>query len=269
MTLLLDLSDVDSRYASITARDASRDGDFWYGVTTTHVFCRPSCAARTPRREHVEFFGDVGSALRAGFRPCRRCRPLGSTDDALVETTIDTPLGQMVAMGNAHGVVLLEFADRPMMRTQRERVRRLFNSEPAAGEAACFGLLRSELARYFDRSLRTFSVPLLPLGTPFQRAVWRELVRIPYGATASYDALARALGKPGAPRAVGRANGDNRIAIIIPCHRVIGADGDLTGYGGGIWRKQALIELESAPRAVTSASPGLRPASSPALRGRS
>jgi AraC family transcriptional regulator of adaptative response/methylated-DNA-[protein]-cysteine methyltransferase len=245
MSLLLAVPDVDARYAAIVARDATRDGAFWYGVSTTHVFCRPSCSAKTPNVDHVEYFHDPGQALRAGFRPCQRCRPLGDGgEDALAETTVRTPIGPMVAIANAHGLALLEFSNRPMLRTQRERVRRLFNAESRRGEVAVFEQLRDELAAYFAGRLRRFTVPLLPLGTPFQRAMWRELVRVRYGTTTTYDALAVTLGKPHAPRAVGRANGDNRIAILIPCHRVIGSDGDLTGYGGGLWRKRALLELE-------------------------
>jgi O-6-methylguanine DNA methyltransferase len=245
MTMLLELPDVDARCAAVVARDASRDGDFWYGVATTHVFCRPSCPTRAPRPTHVEFFASPGHALRAGFRPCRRCRPLGTIDDRLVETTIPSPLGKLVAIGNVHGLALLEFTDRPMLNTQRARVRHLFGAHPTRGEVPCFAQLRDEMRRYFAGQLRQFQVPLLPLGTPFQRAMWRELAKVSYGATTTYEALATTLGKPGAPRAVGRANGDNRISIILPCHRVIGSNGDLTGYGGGLWRKRALLDLEA------------------------
>jgi O-6-methylguanine DNA methyltransferase len=98
---------------------------------------------------------------------------------------------------------------------------------------------------YFAGDLRHFSIPLVAPGTEFQRTVWDELRRIPFGETRSYADVARAIGRPSAVRAVARANGDNRMAIFIPCHRVVGSDGRLTGYGGGLWRKQHLLDLES------------------------
>jgi len=103
-----------------------------------------------------------------------------------------------------------------------------------------------ELDAYFAGKLRRFTIPLRAPGTPFQESVWRELRRVPWGGTTTYAALAERIGRPGAARAVGRANGDNRIAILLPCHRVVGSDGKLTGYGGGLWRKQRLLELEAA-----------------------
>jgi methylated-DNA-[protein]-cysteine S-methyltransferase len=105
-----------------------------------------------------------------------------------------------------------------------------------------------QLAAYFDGGLREFDVPLAPQGTEFQKKVWLELLRIPFGETISYGELARRIGQPKASRAVGRANGQNPISVIVPCHRVIGADGTLTGYGGGVDRKKWLLEHESARR---------------------
>jgi O-6-methylguanine DNA methyltransferase len=111
-------------------------------------------------------------------------------------------------------------------------------ANPVVREAA------RELAAWFDGGLRDFSVPLLPCGTPFQLQVWEELTRIPYGTTASYRDIAMRVERPEAVRAVGTANGANAIAVMIPCHRVIGVDGRLSGYGGGVWRKQRLLDLE-------------------------
>jgi AraC family transcriptional regulator of adaptative response/methylated-DNA-[protein]-cysteine methyltransferase len=104
--------------------------------------------------------------------------------------------------------------------------------------------LRTELSRYFAGELRRFSVPVLVRGTPFQENVWRELQKIPFGKTVSYEDIAKRVGNARAVRAVARANGTNRICILIPCHRVIGKDGSLSGYGGGVWRKRLLLELE-------------------------
>jgi methylated-DNA-[protein]-cysteine S-methyltransferase len=101
-----------------------------------------------------------------------------------------------------------------------------------------------QLEAYFDGALRAFDVPLRPSGTTFQQAVWEQLTRIPYGTVASYGAVAERVGKPSASRAVGAANRSNPIAIIVPCHRVIGANGALTGYAGGMWRKEWLLKHE-------------------------
>jgi AraC family transcriptional regulator of adaptative response/methylated-DNA-[protein]-cysteine methyltransferase len=131
-----------------------------------------------------------------------------------------------------------------MIDTQLDRVRRAVGCELVPGESPVFAQLRAELAEYFDGRRREFTVPLHVPGTPFQMKVWAELQRIPIGTTTSYARLAESIGQPNAVRAVARANGDNRIAIIIPCHRVIGADGTLTGYGGGLWRKRWLLDLE-------------------------
>ena len=106
------------------------------------------------------------------------------------------------------------------------------------------GRLRTELAEYFDRKRKVFTFPLHAPGTPFEERVWKALLTIPYGEVRSYTDIANAVGAPKAVRAVGRANGMNRIAIVIPCHRVIGKDGSPVGYGGGLWRKQRLLDLE-------------------------
>lgn len=331
------------------SRDASYDGVFFTGVATTGVFCRPTCAARKPRPEKVEFYASARDALLAGYRPCKRCRPLEAAGaappwlrDLLAEVEADparrwrdadlrrlghnpdrvrrwfrsqhgmtfqayhrarrlglalgrirqgsavisaafdhgyeslsgfngafkqllgsppgesrgsptvrlnripTPLGPMVAGATDDALVLLEFADRRMLETQ---VRRLGDRTAAAFLPGTNGVIRQlaeELERYFRGELRAFSVPLSLPGTDFQRRVWERLAAIPYGTTVSYAAIARELGSPAAVRAVARATGDNRVAILVPCHRVVGSDGRLTGYGGGLWRKRRLLELEEA-----------------------
>lgn len=124
-----------------------------------------------------------------------------------------------------------------------------FGSGPEDGERdgdhPVLAKVAAELAEYFDGRLRTFTVPLAPAGTAFQLSVWEQLTLIPYGTTVSYGELARRLGSPAASRAVGLANGRNPIAIVVPCHRVIGADGSLTGFGGGMAAKRTLLDLES------------------------
>lgn len=111
-------------------------------------------------------------------------------------------------------------------------------------EAMPFAQTKQQLVKYFDKELQDFDLPLNLIGTDFQRSVWQQLLKIPYGTVISYGEMARRLGNPKAMRAVGLANGRNPISIIVPCHRVIGADGSLTGYGGGLPRKRALLSLE-------------------------
>ena len=152
----------------------------------------------------------------------------------------------MIAGATEAGVCLLEFADRRMLETQLERIRSRLGCATAPGDHQHLAHLKEELESFFAGKQERFSVPLVVAGTPFQMAVWSELSRIPYGSTTDYQAIATAIGKPGARRAVGRANGDNRLAILLPCHRVVGRNGTLTGYGGGLWRKRRPLELEGA-----------------------
>lgn len=337
------------------ARDASFDGLFFAAVTTTGVFCRPSCPSRHPNPENVEFYGGAREALFAGFRPCLRCHPLeekertpewarlliarveadptrrisdadlradgldpaavrrhfqrafgmtfqaysrarrlGSAFAALRSGThvddvafghgwesqsgfreafekaawatpgkvaadrsgdgvgadfvrlawIETPLGPMVAGATAEAICLLEFTDRRLIETQVETIRSRFRRPMLPGESPLLERLREQLAGYFAGERRDFDVPLDYRGTEFQQRVWSGLLRIPYGETRSYADLASDIGQPQAARAVGHANGLNRISVVIPCHRVIAADGSLGGYGGGLWRKLRLLETE-------------------------
>ena len=331
------------------SRDESYDGVFYTGVRTTGVFCRPTCPAKKPREENVDFFSSTRAALLAGFRPCKRCRPMeptgsrplwlgdlmrdfdaepgkrwtdrelrerglspervrrwfqshhgmtfhaygrarrlglalgqikhgsgvsqaafdtgydslsgfneafkrfmGEAPTALSGTTVvkltrlPTPLGPMVAGSLDDALCLLEFADRRMIETQIVRLQKRLECVFVPGASALFTDLTSELESYFRGRLTEFSVPLLTPGTEFQRLVWSRLRAIPSGTTRSYGRIAAEVGRPTAVRAVARANGDNRIAILIPCHRVVGSDGKLTGYGGGLWRKQRLLEIEGA-----------------------
>jgi AraC family transcriptional regulator of adaptative response/methylated-DNA-[protein]-cysteine methyltransferase len=157
-------------------------------------------------------------------------------------------MGPMIACASSDELCLLEFADRRMLPTQLKRVQRLLNCRFIPGSNSVIEMLAKQLEEYFMGNRRVFTVPLCSRGTPFQQKVWRELQQIPYGATASYTEIARTARVPKSVRAVARANGDNRICILIPCHRVIGNDGSLTGYGGGLWRKQRLLDLERLPR---------------------
>lgn len=341
-------------YQALLAKDADFEGLFWAAVTTTGIFCRPTCTARKPRPENVVFFASRREALMAGYRPCRVCRPMeppASMPDAaralladieadptlrfrdadlrargidpaglrrwfrrnhgitfqgyarllrlgaafgrishgetatnaafdhgwdsvsgfadafrkalggaptavggplITVIRIETPLGPMLAGATEAGVCLLEFVDRRMIETQLNRLKRIFRVPILPGASSFFALLDAQLQSYFAGELREFTVPLDLKGTPFQQRVWSILRTIPYGATRSYADQARLLGDPAAIRAVARANGDNRIGIIVPCHRVVGSDGSLTGYGGGLWRKRWLLDLEQENTPSTS-----------------
>jgi len=171
-------------------------------------------------------------------------------------TTLETPLGPMVAAATGQGLCLLAFAEDAG--ASLARLQRFFAGPMVHGLNQHLEAVREELARYFAGQLRAFTVPLVYPGTPFQRRVWAELLRIPYGQTRSYQAIAAAVGHPKAVRAVGRANGQNRIAIIIPCHRVIQKNGQLGGYGGGVEKKRYLLALEQGAL-LAGASPAKFP----------
>ncbi len=164
--------------------------------------------------------------------------------DCIVMSNVESPIGPLLVGANSRAVCLLEFPDRRALETQIAALRQRFDCAIVPGETRWLKQLRSELAEYFAGKRRKFSVPIEYPGTPFQQAVWERLLEIPYGETLSYAQLAANVGRPGAQRAVGTANGKNRIAIIIPCHRVVNKSGKLGGYGGGLWRKQFLLNLE-------------------------
>lgn len=341
------------------AGDASYDGLFLVGVRTTGIFCKPSCPARKPLPQNVEYCFTVRDALFAGYRPCKRCKPtepageapawaaelkaaveaepqrrwsamdlrardltpetvrrwflktygltfaawcralrLGQAfarlregaeidevvfehgfeshsgfreaftrlfgvtpgkagaKDVITAALLPTELGPMVAAATDRGLCLLEFADRRMLKVQLQTIARRLKLGLVPGDHPHLRHLRTELDAYFAGKLQAFTVPLHIPGTPFQEAVWGELARIPHGGTTTYEALAERIGHPAAVRAVGHANGMNRICILVPCHRVLNKDGGLCGYGGGLWRKRLLLELERTGRLPDHAGAG-------------
>jgi len=341
------LPPVPAMYQALVSRDSTFEGVFYVGVTTTGIFCRPTCPARKPKPQNVEFFSTPQEALYAGYRPCTRCRPLdkekkapdvvqrlceavdndpstrissaqlremgidpstarrqfqryyGMTFQAyhrarrmgmalrdiregesvigaqldhgydsasgfweafkqvfgappskaeeihcLYAKWIDTPLGAMLGLADEQGLHLLEFVDRRGLEKEILSLRMKTRSFIVPGTNRHLDQVLQELREYFDGARSTFSIPLVPTGTPFEMAVWKQLQLIPSGETRSYSQMARSLGRTTAVRAVGRANGRNNLAIVIPCHRVIRADGTLCGYGGGIWRKKWLLDHE-------------------------
>jgi AraC family transcriptional regulator of adaptative response/methylated-DNA-[protein]-cysteine methyltransferase len=168
-----------------------------------------------------------------------------SADPMLSIDWIDTALGPMIAVADDHRLHLLEFMDRKALPTELRKLAEGAKGRLGFGRTAIHDQTARELTAYFDGKSAGFTVPLAYHGSGFTGSVWDALREIPAGETRSYGALASGIGRPTASRAVARANGANQIAILIPCHRVIGADGSLTGYGGGLWRKQRLLEIEA------------------------
>jgi AraC family transcriptional regulator, regulatory protein of adaptative response / methylated-DNA-[protein]-cysteine methyltransferase len=197
-----------------------------------------STAAYESGFESLSGFGD-------SFRTIFGVAPSKSKDQRVIDLMrLEIPLGTMIACGVAEGICLLEFSDRKMLESEFKALSRYLNATIVQGSNPHFGQLQQELEEYFAGKRQQFSVPLYTPGTDFQQQVWTELQAIPYGTTRSYKAQAIALHKPEAIRAVAGANGMNRISIIVPCHRIIGEDGNLTGYGGGLWRKKWLLDFE-------------------------
>ena len=160
------------------------------------------------------------------------------------KTHIETPLGEMIACATNKGICLLEFNNRKNIEGQFQKTEKELNSIIVEEDNIHFDLLKKELAAYFKRELNQFTVPLDLIGTEFQKKVWQALLTIPYGKTVSYLQQSEAMGNPLSIRAVANANGMNKIAIIVPCHRVIGSNGKLTGYAGGLEKKRWLLNME-------------------------
>jgi AraC family transcriptional regulator of adaptative response/methylated-DNA-[protein]-cysteine methyltransferase len=187
---------------------------------------------------------ESGSGFRDAITKLVGDAPVRATERPfLTAQWLDTPIGAMLAIVDAAGVHLLEFVDRTALSTEIARLRTrvgpiCFGSSPVLEELA------RQVERYFSGQFPSFDIPVMQRGSSFEASVWDALRQIPAGETRSYGEIARFIGRPDAPRAVARANGTNQVAIIVPCHRVIGADGSLTGYGGKLWRKKWLLEHE-------------------------
>ncbi len=329
-------------------RDPDFDGSFLVAVRSTRIFCRPTCPARRPRRENVEFYSRADEALRAGYRACKRCRPLEDAPAlvqrlrALVERSagrrigekqlanlgiepstarrqfqrhfgqsfqdwqraqrlgaglaqvrggarviegqlasgfesasgfraaierqfgaaparaarlrvlttrwVESPLGTLLLAADEAGLRLVEFAVEERLEREIAELRETLDAVLVPGRNARLAAAEQQLAQYFAGRRTSFELELAPLGTPFERRVWDELGRIPFGETRSYAQIAERIGRASAQRAVGTANGRNRLAIVIPCHRVIRGDGELSGYGGGVARKRWLLDHERRGR---------------------
>lgn len=163
--------------------------------------------------------------------------------------TIETPIGPMFACASENGICMLEFPYRKSFPKQIKDLKRLLNTEIVTGDSAYFETLSYQLNEYFKGHRKVFDIPLVLTGSEFQLKVWNELLKIPYGDRRTYLQQSKNLNNTAAIRAVAAANGANKISILIPCHRVVGSNGSLVGYGGGLRNKQFLLELESKENA--------------------
>lgn len=210
------------------------------------IHCLPDCpAGRRMKPENKVYFRSRKEAEEKGYRACRICKPdkTRKEPEIFLFSRYESPLGPYFLAGSTDGIVCIkteEQAKKMFARWRREKVTLKENGTPHAE-------LMKQLDEYFAGKRRQFTVHLDLRGTPFQRRVWDMLSRIPWGETRSYRRIAEAIGRPRASRAVGRAVGTNPVSIIIPCHRVLGSKGELTGYGGGLERKAALLKLEGIP----------------------
>lgn len=231
--------------------DGSADGRFIVGVKTTGIYCLPSCRPpRSPKPENVEFFGTPEEARKAGMRACKLCHPDGvlplggaiARRQAAIATIDESPGPFTFAVDDQGALIWLQFLDGDYPRPIEQEVRRL--GYQLVTDASRTAHAARELLEYCRGQREQFTIPLRPAGTPWQQAVWHALTQIPYGETRTYGQMAASLGRPGAARAMGRANATNPIPLVIACHRVIGANGSLTGYGGGLHIKMRLLEHE-------------------------
>jgi O-6-methylguanine DNA methyltransferase len=215
------------------------------GCRTTKIFCRADCpAGRRTKPENKIYFRSREEARTNGYRACKICKPEEEYKmrETFFFTHYHSPLGTYLLGSSKKGVVCVKTEDRSetsLSRWEREGIEAKEDAEHNLG-------LISQLDAYFAGKLRQFTIPLDLRGTSFQRQVWDLLCGIPWGKTRSYGQIAQALDRPRAARAVGRAVGTNPVSIVVPCHRVVGSDGSLTGYGGGLNRKVALLELEAS-----------------------
>ena len=188
---------------------------------------------------------ESGSGFRDAFSRIMGKAPRKIEETVLLKASwIDTPLGPMLAIGDEKFLYLLEFVDRRGLEREIELLRKKTQSAIVPGSSPSILSIEKELHAYFQGKLHRFQTQIFELGTAFQKLVWEELKKIPFGETRSYLDIARSIGRPSACRAVARSNGTNCLALIIPCHRVINATGELGGYGGGIARKKWLLARE-------------------------
>ncbi|SFI90407.1 methylated-DNA--[protein]-cysteine S-methyltransferase [Caulobacter sp. UNC279MFTsu5.1] len=234
----------DARWEAMRRRDRDLDGAFFIAVRTTGVYCLASCAGR-PLRKNVEFHDTRESARAAGFRACLRCQP-DQPRETLRWATAPTSLGLALVARSDAGLRLVTLGDdrAALVRDLERRFRAARLVEDAPGLKADLQAVAAEI----DGRGAALDLPLDAQGTPLQQAVWAALRAIPAGTTVSYAEVAKAIGRPAAARAVAQACGANPLAVITPCHRVVRADGGLSGYRWGVERKAALLAREARVR---------------------
>lgn len=345
--IITDKHKIEEYYNAVKERNSEYIGTFFFAVKTTGIFCIPSCRARTPKSENIEFSNSSKELMDNGYRPCKICNPtkyayeppeeikraieivnhdlfekvtdqklrdnglkpenirrwfkkhhgmtfqtyqrmlrintafqnikqgkqvtdtafssgynslsgfnysfkniLGSTPanskdkEVLLINRFATPLGPMFICSSETGICLLEFTDRRMLETEIHNLQQKFNAVILTGENKHIKIAKKQLSEYFLGKRQEFTVAIDPLGSDFEKEVWKRLINIPFGSTMSYKQLANDLGKNDNTKIIAKANGRNSIAIIVPCHRIITEDGKLKGYGGGLKRKEWLLMHE-------------------------
>lgn len=247
------LTDKELAALAIDPSTARRQFKRHYGMTfqAYHRARRMGLALRSVRKgsrvddaQNASGFESASGFREAFARVFGDAPTSAKTRDAMFAERIDTPLGTMVAVANDAGLRLLEFADRRALEREIGILRARLKTNVVPGEHRYLSGIRKQLGEYFAGKRLDFDVPIAPVGSEFQLRTWHVLRSIPAGETRSYSWMADRLKVPGARRAVGRANGTNMLCLIIPCHRVIRADGTLCGYGGGVWRKKWLLDHE-------------------------
>jgi AraC family transcriptional regulator of adaptative response/methylated-DNA-[protein]-cysteine methyltransferase len=247
-------TDKDVRELGYTPSTVRRQFKKRYGMTFTAYSRarRMGIALKTIREgdkiinAQIDAGYSSGSGFRDAFSSIMGSAPNDKNHKVLKAEWIDTPLGSMVAIFDETHLYLLEFTDRRGLEREIEKMRKSLKVAIVPGRSPVTQMIEDDLAAYFKGELQEFTTPFKVNGSDFQKSVWDELLTIPYGVTRSYAEQAQRIGNPKAVRAVARANGMNQLAIIIPCHRVIGSDGKLTGYAGGLARKEWLLDLEKA-----------------------
>lgn len=231
----------EEKIKAIMNRDSSYDGKFCYGVKSTGIVCKPSCKARKPNEKNIVLFDTPEQAANAGYRPCKICMKPSNT---IQIQRYHSPCGDLM-LGSFEGkLCLCDWAVEKHRDVVDVRLRKILQADYEEKASDIIRETGKQLDEYFDGKRTVFDIPLLFAGTDFQKKVWHKLLEIPYGTTLSYRELATRLDMPKAVRAVANANGANAISILVPCHRVIGSDHSLTGYGGGLDAKKALLTLE-------------------------
>lgn len=232
---------MDERIKAILERDGSFDGIFYYGVKSTGIVCKPSCTARIPLLKNIELFSSIDEALDKGYSKCKICM---KDKNKITIYRYNSPCGVLMLGSYDDSLCLCDWQVERHRNHVDNRLKRVLHAEFEEGSSPVIVEAISQLNEYFAGKRKEFDVPLLFVGTDFQKTVWNELLKIPYGKTISYGEMARNIDMPKAVRAVANANGANSMSIFAPCHRVIGSDRSLTGYGGGLEAKKYLLKLE-------------------------